>query len=77
MREEQVAGAGGRVGGERLLGAQVAARLAVGASRLERRLADEQVGVARQSAIRSLGPVSPVYASVASPRTRKPYVSSR
>ena len=48
MREEQVARAGGGVRLERLLGAQVAARLAVGLAALERRLADEEVGVARE-----------------------------
>ena len=45
VRQEQAPRAGGRVRVERLLGAQVAARLPVGLARLERRLADEQVGV--------------------------------
>ena len=43
--EQQPVGARGGVGSERLLRAQVAARLAVGVAVLERRLADQQVGV--------------------------------
>src|SRR5688572_27567285 len=48
VREEEVARARGGIRLERLLGAQVAARLAVGLAGLERRLADEEVGVARE-----------------------------
>ena len=48
MREEQALGARGGVGVQCLLGAQVTARLAVRPAGLERRLADEEVGVARE-----------------------------
>jgi hypothetical protein len=46
MRQQEAAGAGGPVGVERLVDAQVTPWLAVRSARLQGRLADEQIGVA-------------------------------
>src|SRR5207248_11421710 len=48
VRDEEALGARGHEGGERLVDVEVPARLAVELAPLERRLAEEEVGVARE-----------------------------